>query len=593
LYLKKEEMMKHTLAARNSFTRIFSVMVILTMLLSAMGVSTAQARPSTKVLAFAGAASSYDTFGPTDPLGTSIQSKDTTARDVSFNDKLAGPNLPTVVQPIDGATGVVLQPADPASHVDLQATVSDPDTPTGLTVSFYGRPFCTIAPNFTVVALPDTQYETSQTNSGLIAMFDDQTQWIVDNKTARNIVYVTHLGDIVDINADTDQWNRANEALTRLETGSVAFGLSLGNHDGAPSNTGNFNNIFPYTRFPGAGHYPTDNNNDNNYGLFSSGGMDFIVIHIEYGASAGVRTWANNLLAYDYPARRAIVVTHNLLTGSATPASFSTEGQALYDALKANANLFLMLGGHADGSVSRTDTYNGHTVYSLRSDFQFVTGGNGWLRVMEFQPLSNQIQVYTYSPYVDQWNTDANNQFTRHYAMGGTGCAPWDLIGTTTGVASGSSPMVSWGDRLSNTQYQWYVTVSDGVNVVTGPIWSLTTGDPTAVILNSFSAMVEKKSVLSDGKSVIVSWETTSEVFNLGFNLYRATSIVGERIKVNSELIPTLVYPGSPSGATYIYTDTSLNINTTYYYWLENVDISGKTGLTGPELVKLVAGKIK
>jgi hypothetical protein len=114
----------------------------------------------------------------------------------------------------------------------------------------------------------------------------------------------------------------------------------------------------------------------------------------------------------------------------------------------------------------------------------------------------------------------------------------------------------------------------------------------TAVELKSFTAMVDKKPFTAYGKSVILSWETTSEVDNLGFNLYRATSIDGERTKVNAGLIPTLVYPGSPYGAVYSYTDTSLN-NSTYYYWLEDMDINGRTGLTGPESLKLVAGKTK
>jgi large repetitive protein len=135
------------------------------------------------------------------------------------------------------------------------------------------------------------------------------------------------------------------------------------------------------------------------------------------------------------------------------------------------------------------------------------------------------------------------------------------------------------------------VTIYSNGTTING---SLCTSAPTAVTLNSFTAMVEKKSVLSDGKSVILSWETTSEVNNLGFNLYRATSIDGERKKVNAELIPTLVNPGSLFGAIYSYMDAGIKNNKTYYYWLEDVDISGKTtGLTGPESVKIVAGKIK
>ncbi len=117
--------------------------------------------------------------------------------------------------------------------------------------------------------------------------------------------------------------------------------------------------------------------------------------------------------------------------------------------------------------------------------------------------------------------------------------------------------------------------------------------EPTAVTHVSFTAKVEKKPSTENNKSVILSWETTSEITNLGFNLYRATSVDGAKTKLNAELIPTLVYPGSPFGAIYSYTDKGLKNNVTYYYWLEDVDIHGKMSLTGPILVKAVVGKIR
>ena len=46
--------------------------------------------------------------------------------------------------------------------------------------------------NFTVVVLPDTQYYSSFPD-----VFDNQTQWIVDNVQDLNMVFVTHEGDII------------------------------------------------------------------------------------------------------------------------------------------------------------------------------------------------------------------------------------------------------------------------------------------------------------------------------------------------------------------------------------------------------------
>jgi hypothetical protein len=168
--------------------------------------------------------------------------------DAPFNATLR-PNLPAIVEPLGGATGVVLNPAAPPAHpdqVDLVTTVSDPDT-SSLTATFYGRPACATAPNFTMVVLPDTHYNSSQTNSGVRAMFDSQTSWIISNREARNIVYVSHLGDIVDTYSDTTQWDIAGKlsatkgALIALDDAGIKYGLAVGNHEGAPGTTANFN----------------------------------------------------------------------------------------------------------------------------------------------------------------------------------------------------------------------------------------------------------------------------------------------------------------------------------------------------------------
>jgi uncharacterized delta-60 repeat protein len=98
-------------------------------------------------------------------------------------------------------------------------------------------------------------------------------------------------------------------------------------------------------------------------------------------------------------------------------------------------------------------------------------------------------------------------------------------------------------------------------------------GAPTAVELVSFTAMP------LDG-AVELFWETGSELDNLGFHLYRATSASGPWDRVTTSLVPGL--GSSPEGASYRFVDTSVVNDATYYYTLEDIDTSGESELHGP-----------
>jgi hypothetical protein len=176
---------------------------------------------------------------------------------------------------------------------------------------------------------------------------------------------------------------------------------------------------------------------------------------------------------------------------------------------------------------------------------------------------------------------------------------------TVTGVVALDENALNWwtadnggGMNSNGGSYSLSGTIGQpDAGISTGGTYTLNGGfwypdwDPTAVTLMSFTAIVEKKPTDAATKSVILSWKTTSEVDNLGFNLYRTSSANGARTRINAALIPTLVHPGSPFGVVYLYKDTGLINNTIYYYWLESVDNHGNSDLTGPVVVKLVAGK--
>ena len=373
---------------------------------------------------------------------------------------------------------------------------------------------------FEMIVIPDSQWYTQAFNEGSPDLFAMQTAWIADNVAAENIVFVTQVGDCVQYgNSYPSECTTADGAFSLLEDPStttlpdgIPYGIAVGNHDQTPigeARTGTdegatttlFNSTFGVARFSGrsyyGGHYDFGdpgtyaNNNDNHYQLFSASGMDFIVIHFEYdlvdGASrAAVLAWANDLLQ-THSDRRAIVVSH-YITGihpgyiAPTPdlQSFGPQGQAIYDALKGNPNLFLTLSGHVSGVGRRMDVFGGNTVHSVLQNYQLEpSGGNGWLRIFEFDPENDQINVSTYSPWLSQfwsvngaepWRALAENEFTLDYQMDG-----FTALGTVPSVPSGTNATFEWNGLAPASTYEWYVKVSDASATVTGPISSFST----------------------------------------------------------------------------------------------------------------------
>jgi len=108
---------------------------------------------------------------------------------------------------------------------------------------------------------------------------------------------------------------------------------------------------------------------------------------------------------------------------------------------------------------------------------------------------------------------------------------------------------------------------------LTGGFWSFQEGNPTAVTLASFTATPQ-------GSGVLVQWETATEIDNVGFNLYRAQSSLGDWVRLNTTLIPSQA-PGSVFGATYTWLDEDVGDGIVYYK-LEDVEAGGRSTLHGP-----------
>ena len=107
----------------------------------------------------------------------------------------------------------------------------------------------------------------------------------------------------------------------------------------------------------------------------------------------------------------------------------------------------------------------------------------------------------------------------------------------------------------------------------TSQTWSVL----TSINLESFAA----SSV--EGSSVNLTWVTSLEVNNAGFNILRSSRENGNYEKINDDLI-------QPSfDGNYSYYDDNVQPGQQYYYKLEDVSFSGGSGFHGPVLVEVSA----
>ncbi|MBC8231402.1 hypothetical protein H8E77_17760, partial [bacterium] len=79
--------------------------------------------------------------------------------------------------------------------------------------------------------------------------------------------------------------------------------------------------------------------------------------------------------------------------------------------------------------------------------------------------------------------------------------------------------------------------------------------------------------VASADEGVMVKWRTESELNNLGFDVYRSERLDGTFAKVNQSRIPGAGTDGTPH--SYQFTDESVEVGKTYYYYLEDISYSG------------------
>ncbi len=79
---------------------------------------------------------------------------------------------------------------------------------------------------------------------------------------------------------------------------------------------------------------------------------------------------------------------------------------------------------------------------------------------------------------------------------------------------------------------------------------------------------------------VVLTWVTQSERDNFGFHLYRSSDATASYVRITDNIIPGAGTTAEPR--TYRYTDSNVGSEITYWYKLEDVDLSGTSTFHGP-----------
>ena len=271
--------------------------------------------------------------------------------------------------------------------------------------------------SFTIAVISDTQnyvdcrYQTTSPPNN--TYFIAQTQYLADHKDDLKLVFVTHVGDVVQHGDGTNgspgdltyggtmEWDYAVAAMDVLAATGLPFGLSIGNHDydNYSYTTANgkkplksyvmwkryFGSDSPYfagkSWYGGASDELAINPGISSYQTFCAGGKKFLHISLEMEAGPSALAWAQGVIDA-HLGYATIVTTHSYLsppansdsslplvnaakrnaastsylkyspTGDPTTGTEWNDAQGVWDYfLKMNDQIFMVLCGHSWGST--------------------------------------------------------------------------------------------------------------------------------------------------------------------------------------------------------------------------------------------------
>jgi hypothetical protein len=327
---------------------------------------------------------------------------------------------------------------------------------------------------WTIAVIPDTQnyakFLKNQENFHLM------TEWLRQHIEPWNIQAVLHEGDFVEQNHIAEggghgwgdqnssaQWESAQMSIAKLY-GEVPTILATGNHDygirNAETRETQFNNYFGLTdnkltcNGMGGGIWKGGCANSHGAVTLENGAYELappdspkiLILSLEWGPRREAVAWAESVLSEPrYQNHLGILLTHAFLNDdnirdhdhqkAGNPHHYPTgndgnthDGEDLWNALvQPSRQIRIVLNGHVMGKHVgyRSDpSAHGQQVHQMLFNAQGLgggsdhrgNGGDGWLRLLTFEPDGRTLSVRTFSPLLlkhakNPWRDRPEHQF--------------------------------------------------------------------------------------------------------------------------------------------------------------------------------------
>ncbi len=368
--------------------------------------------------------------------------------DVTFTIESDDADVVTSATIEDGTLSITL---GALGHADLKLTATDAE---GNTASDFIRVRAAGENAYTIVALPDTQdYTDSSLTNGAPQTFYNMTAWLVEQKEAKNINFVVHVGDITQNNLDYE-WVVAETALRQLD-GEIPYSVLPGNHDQAVGGSAaDHSSVFldalfspdkqaaTNATFGGVYDRETDRGVNNYHTFTATDGTDWLVLSMEFGPRDDVIRWGADVIEQHLD-HQVIVVSHSLtnFAGRHDPAGGplydegagydygmgrdpegANDGETVWREILAKyPNVAFTFSGHIFGDGAETNvSYSQHGNPIIESLVNYQNGisreitgngnealgsrgGNGAMRLVTIDPDNDRVTTETYFTEFDDY----------------------------------------------------------------------------------------------------------------------------------------------------------------------------------------------